>query len=178
VAAADAALDLEEGEVRAVLGDLVFSGEDLPMEAEVGRLLVAQGKTLAVAESLTGGLVASRIVAVPGSSEWFTGGVVAYDSRVKFDVLGVPEGPVIGEAAVLAMAHGVRRLLHADVGIATTGVAGPTEQEGHPPGTVWIGLTTNDRDDAVRLRLPGDRDRVRQFSAISLMDRLRRSLLT
>jgi nicotinamide-nucleotide amidase len=98
--------------------------------------------------------------------------------QLRLQALDGSTAGVIGEAAVLAMAHGVRRLLHADVGIATTGVAGPTEQEGHPPGTVWIGLTTNDRDDAVRLRLPGDRDRVRQFSAISLMDRLRRSLLT
>ena len=170
-------LDAEEAEVRAVLGDLVFSSEDLPMEAEVGRLLQARGRTLAVAESLTGGLVASRIVAVPGSSDWFKGGVVAYDSQVKFDLLGVPEGPVISGECASAMADGVRRLLGADIGLATTGVAGPAEQEGHPPGTVWIGVAVGDDVEATRLRLPGDRDRVRSFTVISLMDRLRRRLL-
>jgi nicotinamide-nucleotide amidase len=176
-AAANALLDAEEAEVRAVLGPIVFSSEDLPMEAEVGRLLLAGGRTLAVAESLTGGLVASRIVNVPGSSEWFKGGVVAYDSQVKFDVLGVPEGPVISEAAASAMAVGVRRLLGADVGLATTGVAGPAEQEGHPPGTVWLGVALGDDVTAVQVRLPGDRDRVRQLTVISLMDLVRRQLL-
>jgi len=175
--AATALLDVEEAEVRAVLGPIVFSNEDLPIEAEVGRLLQARGLTLAVAESLTGGLVASRVVAVPGSSEWFQGGVVAYDSQVKFDLLGVPEGPVVTEAAARAMADGVRRLLRADVGLATTGVAGPTEQEGQPPGTVWLGLAVGDDVTAVLVRLPGDRERVRQMSVITLMDRLRRQLL-
>jgi nicotinamide-nucleotide amidase len=175
-AEADALLDAEEAEVRAVLGSLVFSGRDEPMEAVVGRLLVEQGLSLAVAESVTGGLVASRIVDVPGSSEWFRGGVVAYDSQVKFDVLGVPEGPVVSEASALAMADGVRRLCRADVGLSTTGVAGPTEQEGHPPGTVWLGLAVGDDVSAVQIRLPGDRDRVRQMAVISLMDRLRHRL--
>ncbi len=174
---ARALLDAEEAEVRAALGDIVFSGEDLPMEAEVGRLLEAKQRTLAIAESLTGGLACSRVVNVPGSSEWFKGGVVAYDSQVKFDALGVPEGPVVSEDAVKAMADGVRRLLQADVGVATTGVAGPTEQEGHPPGTVWLGVAVGDDVEARRLRLPGDRDRVRQLTVISVMDMLRRKLL-
>lgn len=174
--AAAALLDAEEAEVRAVLGDIVFSNEDLPMEAEVGRLLVAQGRTLAVAESLTGGLVASRIVAVPGSSDWFEGGVVAYASQVKFDLLDVPGGPVISEAAAMAMADGVRRRLGADVGVATTGVAGPAEQEGQPPGTVWLGVAVGEDVTATFIRLPGDRERVRQLAVISLMDLLRRRL--
>jgi nicotinamide-nucleotide amidase len=174
-AAADL-LDAEEAEIRAVLGDLVFSGVDEPMEAVVGRLLLERGLTVAVAESLTGGLVASRMVSVPGSSGWFRGGVVAYDSQVKFDLLGVPEGPVVSETAAMAMADGVRRILGADVGLATTGVAGPTEQEGHPPGTVWLGVALGDDVDAVQVRLPGDRDRIRQMTVISLVDRLRRRL--
>ena len=174
--AADELLDAEEGEIRAVLGDLVFSGSDEPMEVVVGRMLAERGLTLAVAESLTGGLVASRIVAVPGSSEWFRGGVVAYASEVKFDLLGVPNGPVVCEAAAVAMADGVRRLLGADVGLSTTGVAGPTDQEGHPPGTVWLGVAVGDDVDAIEIRLPGDRDRVRQMTVISLVDRLRRRL--
>jgi nicotinamide-nucleotide amidase len=174
---AKALLDAEEAEVRAALGDIVFSGEDLPMETEVGRLLVAQGRTLAIAESLTGGLAASRVVNVPGSSDWFKGGVVAYDGQVKFDLLDVPEGPVVSDDAARAMADGVRRLLKADVGISTTGVAGPAEQEGNPPGTVWLGVAVADDVEARLVRLPGDRDRVRQLSVISLMDLLRRKLL-
>ena len=175
-AAAGALLDAEEAEVRALLGHLVFSGADEPMEAVVGRLLLDRGLTLAVAESLTGGLVASRIVSVPGSSEWFRGGVVAYASDVKFDVLGVPKGPVVCEETAMAMADGVRQLLGADVGLSTTGVAGPTEQEGQPPGTVWLGVALGDDVDAIQIRLPGDRDRVRQMTVISLLDRLRRLL--
>lgn len=174
---AAALLDAEEAEVRALLGDLVFSGEDLPMEAEVGRLLEARGWSLAIAESLTGGLAASRVVDVPGSSEWFKGAVVAYDSQVKFDVLDVPEGPVVSEEAARAMADGVRSVLGTDVGLATTGVAGPAEQEGKPPGTVFVAAAAGDRVEARELRLPGDRDRVRQLSVISAMDLLRRMLL-
>ena len=170
-------LDAEAVEVEAALGDIVFSRDDLSMEAEVGRLLMDRRWTVAVAESLTGGLVASRIVTVPGSSEWFKGGIVAYDSQVKFDVLGVPEGPVISEEAAKAMADGVRKLLGADVGLATTGVAGPAEQEGHPPGTVWLGVAVGDEVSATLIKLPGDRERVRQLSVISLMDRLRRRLI-
>lgn len=174
---AAALLDAEAAEVRAILGDIVFTNEDLPMEAEVGRLLVAQGRTLAVAESLTGGLLAARIVAVPGASGWFRGGVVAYASDVKADLLDVPAGPVVSEAAAMAMAEGVRRLLGADVGLSTTGVAGPDEQDGQPRGTVWLGLAVDDHVDAIQVRLTGDRDRVRQMAVISAVDRLRRRLL-
>lgn len=170
-------LDAEETQVRAILGDLVFSCDDEPMEAVVGRLLEDRGLGLAVAESLTGGLVASRLVAVAGASAWFTGAVVAYDRRVKHELLGVPEGPVVCEAAAKAMADGVRRRLGADVGLATTGVAGPVEQEGQPVGTVWLGMAVGDQVDAVVVRLPGDRDRIRQMAVTSLLDRLRRRLL-
>jgi nicotinamide-nucleotide amidase len=174
--AAAALLDAEEAEVRAVLGNLVFSGSDEPMEGVVGRLLLERGLTVAVAESLTGGLLASRMVTVAGASEWFKGGVVAYASEVKFGVLDVPEGPVVSEAAAKAMAAGVRKLLGADVGLSTTGVAGPTMQEDQPPGTVWLGMAIGDDVSAVRVDLPGDRDRIRQMSVISVVDRLRRRL--
>jgi nicotinamide-nucleotide amidase len=109
-------------------------------------------------------------------SGWFRGAVVAYAGEVKRDLLGVPEAPVVSEAAAMAMADGVRRRLGADVGLATTGVAGPTEQEGQPVGTVWLGMALGDVVDAVQLRLPGDRDRIRQMAVISLLDRLRRHL--
>ena len=176
-AAARALLDAEEKELRSLLGDLVFGMDEQTMEDAVAERLVAGGLTLAVAESLTGGLVASRLVNVIGSSTWFKGGVVAYDSEVKYSVLGVPRGPVVTADAARAMAEGVRRVIGADIGLATTGVAGPEPQEDVPPGTVFLGLAVpNAPAEAVEVHLPGDRDRVRQFSTISLLDLLRRRL--
>jgi nicotinamide-nucleotide amidase len=130
-----------------------------------------------VAESLTGGLVASRLVDVPGASDWFRGGVVSYASDVKYSVLGVPDGPVVSAPAAAAMATGVRDLLGADVGLGVTGVAGPDSQEDQPPGTVFMAVALPDQDPiTVMAGLPGDRARVRQFACISLLDLLRRTL--
>jgi nicotinamide-nucleotide amidase len=176
-----ARLDAEEAEVRTALadrfGDIVFGIDDETMEEAVGTILLDRGLTLGVAESLTGGLIASRVVDVPGSSRWFRGGVVAYDSAVKFSVLGLPDGPVVSEDAAGAMAVGARRVVGADVGLGITGVAGPTEQEGKPAGTVFVGLALPDgRLVTAELHLPGDRPRVRQYSAISALDLLRRTL--
>src|SRR6201999_1496494 len=139
-----ALLDREDAEVRRAiderLGDIVFGVDDESMEVAVAGRLARLGLTFGVAESLTGGLIASRLVNVPGASTWFRGGGVAYDSQVKFDVLGVPEGPVVTEAAAAAMALGAARVTGADVGLGITGVAGPDEQEGVAPGTVFVGL--------------------------------------
>ncbi len=172
-------LAAEEAQVRAILGDLVFGADHETMEAAVGHLLRAEGLTLGVAESLTGGLVGSRLSNVVGSSEWFRGSVVAYASEVKFDLLGVPEGPVVSEESARAMALGARKVLEADVGISVTGVAGPADQDGQPPGTVFCGVALPGDDlGLVRLlKLPGDRERVREFAAISLLDLLRKQLL-
>jgi nicotinamide-nucleotide amidase len=170
----------EERTVRALidekLGDIIFGADDQTMEDVVADQLLAHGLTLAVAESLTGGLIASRLVNVAGASKWFRGGVVSYASQVKFDVLGVPEGPVVSADAAEAMAIGVRKLLGADVGLSVTGVAGPEEQDGQAAGTVFVGLNLGDRVENVALRLPGDRPRVRAYSAISALDVLRRNL--
>ncbi len=176
-ASAWAAVDAEEAEVRAVLGDLVFGTDDETMEAAVGRHLLARDWTLGLAESVTGGLVASRIVAVPGASRWFRGSVVSYASAVKFDVLGVPEGPVVTEDAAAAMATGARRVLGADVGLGVTGVAGPDEQDGMPVGTVFLASDVDGDVEVRRIGLPGDRERIRQYACISLLDGLRRRLL-
>src|SRR5205823_9852154 len=121
-----------------------------------------RGLTLAVAESVTGGLVASRLVSVAGASNWFKGGVVAYDSEVKFKVLGVRRGPVISEECASEMAQRVADLLGADVGLAVTGVAGPDEREGQPVGTVILGMYVDGAPEAARVRLPGDRNQLRQ----------------
>jgi PncC family amidohydrolase len=195
-------LDAEEAVLRDLLGSLVFGVDDQSMEHAVAALMVERGLSLAVAESLTGGLVAARLVNVPGASGWFRGGVVAYSSDVKRSLLGVPEGPVVSEPAARAMAGGVRSRLGADIGLAVTGVAGPDPQDGERPGTVYLAVAGLDAlpgradggdqvvlgagvrpvaDDAgtivARVRLPGDRERVRQFACISLLDLLRHQVL-
>jgi nicotinamide-nucleotide amidase len=171
----------EERAVRDILtdrfGDIVFGVDDETMEVAVAHALSGARLTLAVAESITGGLIASRLVNVAGASTWFVGGVVSYASSVKFDILGVPEGPVISAAAAVAMAEGVRRITGADVGLGVTGVAGPDEAEGHPAGTVFVGLALPTESRHQDLRLPGDRARVRDYATISALDVLRRALV-
>jgi nicotinamide-nucleotide amidase len=173
---ADVVLATEVELLQELLGDLVFSTDDEPMEVVVLRLLREQGLTLATAESVTGGLIAARLTSVPGASEVFRGGVVSYASEVKHDVLGVPEGPVVSDEAAVAMAEGACRVLGADVAVSVTGVAGPDRQEGVPVGTVFFGLSIEGETESLMVRLPGDRDRIRQFSAISVLDLLRRRL--
>jgi nicotinamide-nucleotide amidase len=146
------------------------------MEDVVAHRLVARGATLSVAESVTGGLIASRLVNIAGASTWFRGGVVSYASDVKFDLLGVARGPVVSAAAAEAMALGVRTLLKSDIGLSVTGVAGPEEQDGQPAGTVFIGIALDAHAQHVELHLPGDRPRVRSYSAISALDALRRAM--
>ena len=175
---AEKALDVEETELRALLGDAVFGIDEETMESVVGRLLTERGWSLGVAESLTGGLISARLVAVPGASEWFKGAVVAYAGPVKRSALGVSDGPVVTPEAAAEMAAGARRVLGADVGLATTGVAGPAEQEGRSVGTVVVGLDLKGSGPEVtELRLPGDRERVRQLATISALNILRRKLL-
>lgn len=111
---------------------------------------------LAVAEPLTGGMVASSLAKAPDASSWLAGGVVAYMSGVKHEVLGVEPGPVVTEKAAIQMARGVARLLEADVAVSVTGVGGPDPEEGKPPGTVWVGLCSGDRAEAHHLQLDGD----------------------
>jgi nicotinamide-nucleotide amidase len=170
-------LDAEEAELRALLGDIVFGVDEESMEHAVAVLLDAKGLSLGLAESLTGGLMGSRIADVAGASGFFRGAIVSYASEVKFDLLDVPEGPVVCASAAEAMARGARRVLDADIGLATTGVAGPAEQDGQPVGTVFVGLAIGDDVESVELRLPGDRRRVREFAAISAMNLLRLRLL-
>jgi nicotinamide-nucleotide amidase len=180
---ADQLLADEEKRVRAIveerLGDIVFGIDDEAMEHAVAGLLVPRELTLGLAESLTGGLIGARLVNVPGSSQWFRGCIVAYDSAVKHSLLGVPPGPVVSAEAAEKMAEGARTALGADVGLGITGVAGPDEQDGQRPGTVFVGIALPGRPVASQqLHLPGDRERVRQFSAISALDMLRRSLIS
>jgi nicotinamide-nucleotide amidase len=166
---AQARLAPVEAAVRAIVGDQVFGVDDDTMESVVLQSLRQRGWTLALAESVTGGLVAGRITAVPGASDVFRGSVVSYASEVKFDLLGA-------DRAAAQMAEGVRRLLGADVGLALTGVAGPTEQDGMPVGTLCIGLALPARTVTRMLRLPGQREQMRQMSVINALDVVRREL--
>lgn len=179
VADAAAALAPWEAEVRAELGPLVFGVDGDSMESVVLDELRARGWTLATAESITAGLVAARLTAIPGASDVVRGGVVAYASTAKRDVLGVPEGPVVTERAAAAMADGARRLLGADVAVSLTGVAGPAEQEDRPVGTVCLGVALPGGADPVTatVRLGGQREQIRQMAVISVLDFLRRQLL-
>ncbi|HEV2767851.1 MAG TPA: competence/damage-inducible protein A [Acidimicrobiales bacterium] len=175
--AAGAVLDAEEAELRSLLGEHVFGVDDQTMESAVAALLRTRGLSLGLAESMTGGLIASRLTSVPGASTWFRGGVVSYAGEVKFGLLGVPPGPVVSEPAARAMAEGARRVLGADVGLAVTGVAGPGDHDGVPAGTVVVGVALAEASEASRLRVPGDRVTVTQLGAISALDVLRRRLL-
>jgi nicotinamide-nucleotide amidase len=176
-ASAAAILASEEALLRPLLGEIVFGIDEQTMESVVVDLLQEHGLTLALAESVSGGLAATRVSAVPGAGDVLRGALVAYASEVKFALLDVPEGPVVCATAARAMAAGVRQLLGADVGLATTGVAGPDEQDGQPVGTVFLGLALGEHVETREVRLPGDPDRVRQYAVISVLDLLRRRLL-
>ncbi|MFM9138515.1 MAG: competence/damage-inducible protein A [Actinomycetota bacterium] len=176
--AVTALLDDWDARVRRVVGEVVFGTDDDTMESVVLGLMRERGLTLGLAESVTGGLVAGRLTNVAGSSEVVRGSIVSYASEVKFDVLGVTPGEVVNERAAIEMAVGAKRVLGSDVGLALTGVAGPTEQDGMKPGTLCIGIVVaDDSTYSTTLVLPGVRDQMRQLSVISALDALRKKLL-
>ena len=175
---AHAVLDEWQAKVLDVVGDVVFGFDTDNMESVVLNLLREQGLTLGLAESVTGGLVSGRLTSIPGASDVLRGSVVSYSSEVKFDLLDVPRGPVVTEDAAVAMAEGARRVLGADVALSLTGVAGPAEQDGQPVGTLCIAVAINGRATvSTTLRMPGQRDQMRQMSVISSLDFLRRQIL-
>jgi nicotinamide-nucleotide amidase len=162
----------------------VTAGE-APGTSSARRLVAAaaaRGLTLATAESLTGGAVAAAIVGVPGASEVFRGGVVAYATDLKREWLAVPaellarRGPVDPDVAA-AMADGVRERARADLGLATTGVAGPGPADGHPAGTVHVAVAQPGASRVRSLVLPGDRPAVRAAATAAALS-LALTLLT
>jgi nicotinamide-nucleotide amidase len=171
--------------IQAQLGTRVVSKKGLSMQAEVGRLLSEQEKSLAVAESCTGGLVAALLTEVPGSSAFFLLSSVTYSNSAKIRALGVSPATLdrygaVHEETAKEMADGVRRLVDADVAISTTGIAGPDGgSEAKPVGTVCIGLAARDRQtEAFRYRFSFDDRRLnRRIFAITALDRLRVRLI-
>ena len=180
---AEARLDALEREVRARLGDLVVAAGEQKLEEVVAALLRERKRTIAVAESLTGGLIASRLTDVPGSSAYLLEGVVAYANDAKVRALGVsPESlarhGAVSEPVARQMAEGVRRNAGADIGLATTGVAGPDGGSAEKPvGTLWLALADGAGTIAHRYQLMTDRARNKELASQLALDWIRRRLL-
>ncbi|MDM4762557.1 nicotinamide-nucleotide amidohydrolase family protein [Galbitalea sp. SE-J8] len=159
---------------------------DAALSARVVALAAERGLRIAVAESLTGGLLTAAIVATSGASRVLSGGVVAYDTAIKRSVLGVDAALLAERGAVdpevaRRMADGVRVALAvdgrpADLGVATTGVAGPDPQDGKPVGLVYVGIAVGERVTAVELRLDGGRDGIRSAVVSAALARLAEAL--
>ncbi len=180
-AQAEALAEPVVAEVRGRLGDVVFSEDDESLEQTVLRLLGASGRTLACAESLTGGGVGARLTALAGASASFIGSAVVYTAEAKGRVLGVPEnvlaGGTVTEACALAMATGARDLYGADVALALTGAAGPEPHDGAAPGTIWVAVAdTTGFTHARGFVSRGERDRVRRWAEQAGLDLVRRHL--
>lgn len=176
-------LDSMVAEIRRRFGDLVYEVGDRSLAAVVVDLLTASGLSVATAESCTGGLVASAFVDLPGASACFRGGIVAYDNRLKSELLGVDpelidcEGAV-SEAVVLAMAAGARERCGSDYALAVSGIAGPSGgSPTKPVGTVWIALAAPEGVRARLLTQSGDRTKIRETTVVQCLDMLRHALL-
>jgi len=168
------------------MGDDIFSAHDEPLEAVVLRLLTQRGHTLALAESCTGGLLAERITAIPGSSSVFLGGAVVYSSAAKTALTGVPaqlleDKGAVNDTVARLLAQGIRQRTGASIAISITGIAGPAVTSGpdaaKPVGLVLIALTDDDDTHVKLLHIPGDRDRVRLWATQHALELLRRHLL-
>ncbi|RPI07813.1 MAG: competence/damage-inducible protein A [Zetaproteobacteria bacterium] len=176
-------LDDLERKIRERLGHLVFGRDEEKLEAVAGRLLRDRKATLAVAESCTGGLVASRLTDVPGSSEYVECGVVAYSARAKRSLLQVPEAlveraGVVSLEVALAMAEGVRRRAGTTFGLATTGIAGPTGgTPERPVGLVYVGLAWPGGSGGREFRILGEREQIKFRASQMALETLRRHLL-
>jgi nicotinamide-nucleotide amidase len=164
------------------VGDVLLGSDLVSLEGLVGRYLKKSGLTLAVAESCTGGLIGHRLTEVPGASDYFRGGVVSYSNDAKCDLLRVPATVLAQRGAVSPetardMARGVRRLFNADLGLAVTGIAGPSGgSPAKPVGTVYIGLAAEAGEDVWHYRFHGSRGEIKILTAETALDRLRREL--
>ncbi len=170
--------------IRERAGQYLYGVDEETLEEVVGRLLRARGLTLAVAESCTGGLLGGRLTNIPGSSDYFLGGIISYSNAVKEAVLGVPAATLAAHGAVSAetagaMAEGARRVTGADIGVSVTGVAGPGGGTAEKPvGLAYLGLAVADRPtQAVRLTFWGDRPTIRARCVQEALVRLRTLLL-
>lgn len=168
--------------LKEILGDKVYSDQDDTLEATVGRLLKAAGKTLSAAESCTGGEISHLITSVPGSSAYYLGSVTSYAVSVKEHVLGVPAGTVetagvVSSEVAAAMAEGVRKVTGSDYAVSTTGLAGPDGDAFNPVGTVWIGVAGPKGTKTLKKQFRHDRKRNIQRFAAEALNFLRLTIL-
>jgi len=173
-------LDQLEARIRDRVGEYVIGTGEETLESVLAEALTEQGVTVACAESATGGLVGHRLTSISGSSDYFMGGVVAYANSVKRDVLGVDADAIethgaVSEAVALQMATGVRDALGTDIGVSTTGVAGPTGgTDEKPVGTVWVGVADEVEAQARRFQFVEDRSLNKELFASSALESVRR----
>lgn len=182
---AERRLDAMEADFRAVLGPRIFGRDEEELAASLGVLLRERGKTLAVAESCTGGMVSTLLTDVPGSSDYFVGSVVSYANSAKRDLLSVSEETLrlhgaVSEEAAREMARGARERFGTDLAAAVTGIAGPDGGTPEKPvGTVYFALADRDNREVVKKRsFVGDRAVVRRAAALQTLELLRRHLIS
>jgi nicotinamide-nucleotide amidase len=177
--------DLEElaSKIQATLGDAIFATGGEAMEEVIGRQLTESGRTIAVAESCTAGMLGMNITRVPGSSNYFRGGILCYSNEAKMELCGVPpellqkHGAVSAEVAE-ALARGVRKELHSDIGLSITGIAGPGGgTAAKPVGLVYIGISDGTHTESRHRIMPGDRESIRERSTYLALSWLRRFLM-
>lgn len=171
----EARIEAELDRLKPILGDYLYSEQDDTLQECIGRLLAANGKTVSVAESCTGGRIAAMFTSIPGSSEYFLGSVTSYANSVKTGILGVPSEIIenygaVSSECVAAMAEGVRRITGSDFSVATSGIAGPGGgSEAKPVGTVWIGVSSIKGTKTYLMKFNGDRKRnIERFTANAL----------
>lgn len=173
----DLLLDAEEEVLRELIGEYIFAIDNETMESVVLGLLKSQSLTFATAESLTGGMIGTRLTDIPGSSDSYIGSVVTYEAGLKSSLLNVPKDiSYVGQEAVEAMALGVCEVLGADVAVAVTGVAGPSPHEGEEVGTVWMASSIKGEVESFKVVFPFDRSQIRQFTVITVLNALRKRL--
>ena len=172
-----------ELQIRVKVGKYIYGSDDETLEEVVGKLLAERKLKLAIAESCTGGMIAHRITNVPGSSNYFERGVVVYSNQSKVELLGIPQETIVVHGAVSkevaqAMASGVRRIANTDIGISTTGIAGPTGGTPEKPvGLVWIGFSDSKETIALKFHLGDQRLRVKERASQAALEMLRRKIL-
>ena len=181
IEACRALIEPMEASLRQILGDAVWGGDDDTLAVVAGRLLRERGLTVATMESCTGGLLAAAFAEAEGSSAYFRGGLVTYATDVKalegVDPRIIERHGVISDAVAADMARAAKERFGADIGIGVTGVAGPAEQEGKPPGTVYIGIDVGGSPQAAPYRMPQGRQMVQQRAVMTALFQLRRRLL-
>jgi len=172
-----------ETKIRNKAGDYIYGINEETIESIIGNLLKERNQTLSLAESMTGGMISSRIVSIPGSSEYYIGGLCSYANKEKVKVLGIKQstldqGGAVSKETAIEMASGVRKLMEADYALSTTGIAGPSGgTSAKPVGLVWIGFSCEKKTYAINFNFGDNRANNIQRSSMRALEILRRELL-